>query len=61
MYDDAERRQRYHQRRRLTRSILIILVIGIGSAIGAFRLGSNLDTTCRTVSCGGSRVPSCSA
>jgi hypothetical protein len=45
MYDDAERRQRYYQRRRLTRSILIILVIGIGSAIGAFLLGSNLDTT----------------
>jgi len=45
MYDDAERRQRYRQRRRLTRSILIVLVIGISSAIGAFLLGSNLDTT----------------
>lgn len=41
----ANRRRRQAQRLQLNRSILIILVIGIVSAIGAFLLGSNLDTT----------------
>lgn len=41
----AGRRNRLRQRRKLARRIWNVLVLGVGSAIAAFALGSNLDTT----------------
>jgi TRAP-type C4-dicarboxylate transport system permease small subunit len=49
-YDDrpsviAGRQYRLRQRRKLARRIWQVLVLGVVSAIAAFALGSNLDTT----------------